>query len=161
MSLVTLKIRSRSWSCICFGWEIRQIIFNYALLSGGLAYLGFKPSANLPTKLSTIWTKCGLPEELGNELMTSDLMNLLLLNGPSSSCDPPSSFIFWNLFWNKKHSCYLKITRKNHWSLHGASWANFLNVFCLFVWFDSLRPINNLSVKQGRVFLGWTSTKLG
>ena len=33
--------------------------------------------------------------------------------------------------------------------------------FCLFAWFDSLRPINNLSVKQGRVFLGWTSTKLG
>ena len=31
----------------------------------------------------------------------------------------------------------------------------------LFVWFDSLHPINNLSVKQGRVFLGWTSTKLG
>ena len=26
---------------------------------------------------------------------------------------------------------------------------------------DSLHPINNLSVKQGRVFLGWTSTKLG
>ena len=25
---------------------------------------------------------------------------------------------------------------------------------CLFVLFDSLRPINNLSVKQGRVFLG-------
>ena len=32
---------------------------------------------------------------------------------------------------------------------------------CLFVWFDSLHPINNLSVKQGLVFLGWTSTKLG
>ena len=32
-------------------------------------------------------------------------------------------------------------------------------VFCFL--FDSLRPINNLSVKQGRVFLGWTSTKLG
>ena len=31
----------------------------------------------------------------------------------------------------------------------------------LFVWFDFLRPINNLSVKQGQVFLGWTSTKLG
>ena len=30
-----------------------------------------------------------------------------------------------------------------------------------FVWFDSLRPINNLSVKQGRVSLGWPSTKLG
>ena len=31
----------------------------------------------------------------------------------------------------------------------------------LFVWFDSLRPINNLSVIKARVFLGWTSTKLG
>ena len=31
---------------------------------------------------------------------------------------------------------------------------------CWFVWFDSLRPINNLSVIKGRVFLGWTSTKL-
>ena len=30
-----------------------------------------------------------------------------------------------------------------------------------FVWFDSLRPINNLSSINGRVFLGWTSTKLG
>ena len=37
-------------------------------------------------------------------------------------------------------------------------WKNCLFVF---VWFDSLRPINNLSVKQGQVFLGWTSTKLG
>ena len=34
-------------------------------------------------------------------------------------------------------------------------------LICLFVWFDSLRPINNLSVIKGRVFLGWTSTKLG
>ena len=33
--------------------------------------------------------------------------------------------------------------------------------FFVFVWFDSLRPINNLSVIKGRVFLGWTSTKLG
>ena len=30
-----------------------------------------------------------------------------------------------------------------------------------FVWFDSLHPIKNLSVKQGGVFLGWSSTKLG
>ena len=36
-----------------------------------------------------------------------------------------------------------------------------LVLFVCFVWFDSLRPINNLSVIQGRVFLGWTSTKLG
>ena len=33
--------------------------------------------------------------------------------------------------------------------------------FFLLVWFDSLRPINNLSVIKGRVFLGWTSTRLG
>ena len=30
----------------------------------------------------------------------------------------------------------------------------------LFVWFDSLSPIDNISVIKGRVFLGWTSTKL-
>ena len=33
--------------------------------------------------------------------------------------------------------------------------------YLVFVWFDSLCPINNLSVKQGRIFLGLTSTKLG
>ena len=33
--------------------------------------------------------------------------------------------------------------------------------FCLFDWVDSLRHISNLSVKKGRVFLCWTSTKLG
>ena len=37
----------------------------------------------------------------------------------------------------------------------------FYRFSCLSVWFDSLRPTNNLSVKQGRVFQGWTSTKLG
>ena len=31
----------------------------------------------------------------------------------------------------------------------------------IFAWFDSLRPINNLSVIKGWVFLGWISTKLG
>ena len=31
----------------------------------------------------------------------------------------------------------------------------------MFVWFESLLPINNLSVIKGRVFLGWTSTMLG
>ena len=44
------------------------------------------------------------------------------------------------------------------------SWTGtslFSMLLVLFVWFDSLRPINNLSVKQGRVFLGWTSIKLG
>ena len=31
----------------------------------------------------------------------------------------------------------------------------------IFVWFDSLRSINNLSAIKGRVLLGWTSTKPG
>ena len=38
---------------------------------------------------------------------------------------------------------------------------NKIYCFICFVWFDSFRPINNLSVIKGRVFLGWTSTKLG
>ena len=29
-----------------------------------------------------------------------------------------------------------------------------INKFLIFVWFDSLLPINNLSVIKGRVFLG-------
>ena len=44
--------------------------------------------------------------------------------------------------------------QKYMWALIGNFWH------CL-VWFDSLCPINTLSVKQGQVFLGWTSTKLG
>ena len=32
--------------------------------------------------------------------------------------------------------------------------GNSLKMLFVFVRFDSLRPINNLSVKQGRVFLG-------
>ena len=32
-------------------------------------------------------------------------------------------------------------------------------ILCLFVWFDSLRPVNNFAVMSGWVFLGWTSTK--
>ena len=36
-----------------------------------------------------------------------------------------------------------------------------MTTFILFVWFDSLRPINILSIMYGRFFLGWTSTKLG
>ena len=39
--------------------------------------------------------------------------------------------------------------------------CKYMLITCLFVWFDSLHPINNLSVKQGQIFLGWISTKLG
>ena len=34
-----------------------------------------------------------------------------------------------------------------------------IDFVCLFAWFNSLRPINNISVKQGRVFQGWTNTR--
>ena len=54
------------------------------------------------------------------------------------------------LWWNKKKAHDSQIVRAKE---------NFKLI--LFVWFDSLHPINNLSVKQERVFLGWTSTKLG
>ena len=48
------------------------------------------------------------------------------------------------------------------WSRHAGQLCNqSLHSMTLLVWFDSLRPINNLSVKQGWVFLEWTSTKLG
>ena len=46
------------------------------------------------------------------------------------------------------------------WVTHGKL-VHFKLIKSIFVWFDSLHPINNLSVKQGRVFLGWTSTKIG
>ena len=36
-----------------------------------------------------------------------------------------------------------------------------IGLFVFFVWFDSLRPINNRSALKGWVFQGWTSTKLG
>ena len=38
---------------------------------------------------------------------------------------------------------------------------SFITGFVHFVCFGFLRPINNLSVIQGRVLLGWTTTKLG
>ena len=44
------------------------------------------------------------------------------------------------------------------WSSKYIKWAM---TWFLFVWFDSLRPISNLSVIKGQIFLGWTSTKLG
>ena len=46
------------------------------------------------------------------------------------------------------------------WSIASFWDTDFFHIFC-FVWFDSLRPINNRSVIKGQVFLGWTSTKLG
>ena len=65
----------------------------------------------------------------------------------------------------KKASWYdLEIPHSHIADQPTAPWGrpqNTNSLFCLFVWFDSLSPINNLSVIKGRVFLSWTSTKLG
>ena len=62
-------------------------------------------------------------------------------------------------------------TLHKQWCIRYDSWASrnyvmdylswYLSPFLLFVWFDSLRPINNLSVIKEQIFLGWTRTKLG
>ena len=51
----------------------------------------------------------------------------------------------------KVHSIFFRDKSEN-WKI---SLVDFVHLF------DSLRLINNLSVIKGRVFLGWTSTKLG
>ena len=85
----------------------------------------------------------------------------------------------WSVFHsnsvNTGNILHSAVTSLSHLSLHCLSvtkWATALqkqiqilyysqHEIVLIVWFDSLRPINNLSVIKGRVFLGWTSTKLG
>ena len=63
---------------------------------------------------------------------------------------------------NLKYSFFLIYSKsKRKWQNISRIILSWLDFVCLFVWFDSLRPINNLSVIKGRVFLGWTSTKLG
>ena len=48
------------------------------------------------------------------------------------------------------------VNQQNHYlSMGKPLWSS------CFICFVSLHPINNLSVMQGRVFLGWTSLKLG
>ena len=72
------------------------------------------------------------------------------------------------------HNAYIAVVREKMCFKDAKSSPQMLNSFeknknkkkCFFlkdnfVWFDSLRPINYLSVIKGRVFLGWTSTKLG
>ena len=63
--------------------------------------------------------------------------------------------LLWNIFW-----CLIQRGRRPRAYQKGNIEFKIDFLFD-FVWFDSLRPINNLSVKQGRIFIGWTSTKLG
>ena len=62
-------------------------------------------------------------------------------------------------------SCYLQlwtwILKQDVWNICFPCSLCEVSMCVLFVLFDSLRPINHLSVKQVWVFLGWTSTKLG
>ena len=72
----------------------------------------------------------------------------------------------WNTAWSSSLPL-MCITFSAFWLLHCNTSSNQSRattsppVVCLFVRFDSLHPINNLSVIKGRVFLGWTSTKIG
>ena len=75
----------------------------------------------------------------------------------------PAVFLFKKYDQNFKqlgHSHMCRITARAS-SLHSVCETIPSMEGILFVWFDSLRPINYLSVIKGRVFLGWTSTKLG
>ena len=71
------------------------------------------------------------------------------------------------MFWlrNKKQIFSLGARCSKLKSCQAASPMFILLTSCsnqfVFVWFDSLRPINNFSVIKGRVIQGWTSTKLG
>ena len=75
---------------------------------------------------------------------------------------PKKSFSHFQLLWSKiALSCCKSYAVSVSSFLPSRSCDLFSDHFFYLIWFDSLRPINNLSVKQGRVFLGWTSTKLG
>jgi hypothetical protein len=59
---------------------------------------------DLPYEFITEWAICKLAEELGNELMTFDLMNFGLFYGTSPTSYTPGSlfwlgFYEWHLFW--------------------------------------------------------------
>ena len=59
-------------------------------------------------------------------------------------------YISWKV-WRKKNQSWLRGADRE---IHPSR-----STFVCLIWF--LRPSNNFSFKLGRVFLGWTSTKLG
>ena len=71
------------------------------------------------------------------------------------------SFVYGSFVWgihvryNNKKICY------GHQKQYSWHWFPLIKRRIFYVWFESLHPINNLSVLKGWVFLGWTSTKLG
>ena len=87
--------------------------------------------------------------------------NLCILLRPRPGLFKTSSLIWIQMVWHSDGILMVFLMFKKNGSLQMSRNTDECTVICLFVWFDSLRPINNFSVKQGRVFLGRTSTKLG
>ena len=66
----------------------------------------------------------------------------------------------------QKHNKWVGVTVSQFWTLIGFWSCEWYEVSgkttCfLFVWFDFLHPINNISDIKWRVYPGWTSAKLG
>ena len=59
-----------------------------------------------------------------------------------------------NLYFKHSINSFLEVMVNYIWVSKTSSLYGHTLIICLFVWFDSLCPINNLSVKEGRVFLG-------
>ena len=159
---------------ICFDWEIRKWFFDYALLARVLydydQYMSVTPNwSNNDHIQTTGWAVIFMLQILSS-------MGLLWSKVRRK---PVSTFLttFKNNYktrsrvwgWGRKIRLKVFLLTTKHpilyWRKYEKGFQKILNtlrydMFC-FVWFDSLRPINNLSVKQGRFFLGWTSTKLG
>ena len=87
----------------------------------------------------------------------SSLHDFRLFRGHSGK----SCFVFFRIFGTHTYSLASAVRYSITFCEQNKT-SRLLVFFCLFVWlFDSLRPINDLTVIKGRVFLGWTSTKLG
>jgi len=67
----------------------------------------------VPAEVIAVWTECWLSEEFGNELVALDLVDLLLLNGPTTAGDAPCLTLLTAVFLD-----LLCNTAKNH----GLNW---------------------------------------
>ena len=148
ISRVTLKNSFDSWAERCFKY-IRngRAKLNISLISLDLEIMIKNPFAERDFKYNKIVTFC-FPKSWSK------------------------TFFFRSLQWLEKLSSRRLNPLQEKWaictvqSLYNAILGIWIRTVFLtdgnsIVLFDSLRPINNLSVIKRRVFLGWTSTKLG
>ena len=82
----------------------------------------------------------------------------------SSNKPLPVGFLYTFIMWKVNMTKWVnflihKLRNPKAIAWHAPIFHSLLRVW--FVWFDSLHPINNLSVIKRWVFLDWTSTKLG